>query len=95
MAIVAISTPKRTLELVKKIFCRFPRGIAPLDNYSDPPKPLTEIKRIEIKKDIGQAYFLLGMIGPKIDSPDKYACDLLATMLGSGESSRNFTEVEK
>jgi zinc protease len=94
MAIVGDIDAEKTLELVKKYFAAFFKGDTPPDQYRNPPSPLTEIKRIEIKKDIGQAYFLMGMVGPRIDSPDQYACDLLATMLGGGKSSRLYRKLK-
>jgi predicted Zn-dependent peptidase len=84
----------KTLELAKKYFAAIPKGTDPLDTYSNPPEPLKEIKRLEIKKDIGQAYFIMGMVGPKIESPDQYACDLMSSMLGSGESSRLYRKLK-
>jgi zinc protease len=58
-----------------------------VDRYSVPPVR-SRIDTIEIKKDVDQAYLLMISIGPKSDSPDQYALDLLATALGDGESSR-------
>jgi zinc protease len=75
------------LALVKKYFASIPRGVVAVDNYSTPPSR-AKIDSLEIKKDIGQAYFMAMSIGPKSDSPDQYALDLMATVLGDGESSR-------
>lgn len=87
MVIVGDLDAASTLQLVKKYFDSFPRGELPVDQYH-PPQPLREISRLEIKKDVNQAYLQIGMVGPKSDSPDQYAVDLMATILGSGETSR-------
>jgi len=81
-----------TLELVKKYFGAIPRGATPEDRYVS-PTPRTKVDVIEIKKDVGQAYLMMMGIGPKADSPDQYALDLVATMLGDGESSRLFKKL--
>ena len=83
----------KALELVKKYFGGIPKGSVALDNYGPPPSR-TKVDTIEIKKDIGQAYLLMMSIGPKADSPDQYALDLLATVLGDGESSRLWKKVK-
>jgi zinc protease len=83
----------KALELVKKYFGGIPKGSVVLDNYGPPPSR-TKVDTIEIKKDIGQAYLLMMSIGPKADSPDQYALDLLATVLGDGESSRLWKKVK-
>jgi zinc protease len=87
MAIVGDIDAASTLELIKKYFGDFPRGSLPEDKYSLPPTR-DEVVEIEIVKDVGQAYLMMGMIGPKADSPDQFTLDLLSTILGSGESSR-------
>jgi zinc protease len=87
MAIVGDVDAEETLALVKKYFGDFPRGSVPQDMYSPPPQR-DEITEIEIKKDIGQAYLMMSMIGPMIDSPDQFKLDIMATILGGGESSR-------
>lgn len=75
------------LALVQKYFGKIPRGTVAVDNYGTPPTR-TQIADIEIKKDIAQAYLMMMSIGPKADSPDQFALDLMATILGDGESSR-------
>jgi zinc protease len=87
MVIVGDIDAPKALELVKKYFAGIPKGSVALDNYDSPPVR-TRIDTIEIKKDIGQAYLLMMSIGPKADSPDQYALDLMAMILGDGESSR-------
>jgi len=87
MVIVGDLRADSALQLVKKYFGSIPRGELPVDQYR-PPQPLAEISRLEIKKDVNQTYLQIGMVGPKSDSPDQYAVDLMATILGSGETSR-------
>ena len=87
MVIVGDVNAASTMALVKKYFGEIPRGEVARDRYVAPPKH-DKITTINLKKDVNQAYLMLGAIGPKADSPDQYALDLAATILGSGESSR-------
>lgn len=87
LVIVGDIDPQATLELIKKYFGDIPRGDEVKDNYAMPPVH-DKITDIEIKKDVNQAYLLMMSIGPKSDSPDQFALDLMASILGSGESSR-------
>ncbi|MEW5923357.1 MAG: pitrilysin family protein [Candidatus Zixiibacteriota bacterium] len=87
LVIVGDVDPQTTLELVRKYFAGIPRGEEVKDNYALPPKH-DKVTEIEIKKDVNQAYLMMMSIGPKSDSPDQYALDLMASILGSGESSR-------
>lgn len=85
--IVGDIDPVATLEIVKKYFANIPRGSTPEDRYV-PPTPRTKVDLLEIKKDVDQSYLMMMAIGPKAESPDQYALDLVSTMLGDGESSR-------
>lgn len=87
MVIVGDIDPAKTLELVKKYFADFPRGTSPSDMYSPPPQR-DSVANVVIKKDINQAYLLMATIGPKADSRDQFALDIMANLLGGGESSR-------
>jgi len=87
MAIVGDLDAAATFELVKKYFGDFPRGTTPEDNYGPLPKR-NRVEEIEIKKDIGQGYLMMSTIGPRADSPDQFPLDIMATLLGGGESSR-------
>jgi len=93
MVIVGDVDAAKTLELVKKYFGDIPKGEVPHDNYN-PPVKHTKVKEIKIEKDIGQAYLLMSMIGPKADSPDQFPLDIMATLLGGGESSRLWKELK-
>jgi predicted Zn-dependent peptidase len=46
-------------------------------------------------KDADQAHIILGVPSHPIDHPDRYALQMLATVLGSGMSSRLFLEVRE
>jgi len=82
-----------TLELVKKHFGAFPEGTLPVDNYTAPPQH-DKITEIKIQKDVSQAYLMMSTIGPKADSPDQFPLDLMATIIGSGESSRLYKKLK-
>ena len=43
--------------------------------------------------DVNQIYFMGGYLGPKLDSKDQYALDVLAIILGQGASSRLYQEL--
>jgi predicted Zn-dependent peptidase len=77
----------QTMEQVKKYFAGFPEGTLPQDNYNPPPVR-DEVVEIKIEKDVEMAYLMMSMVGPKANSPDLYAVDVLAVLLGDGESSR-------
>ncbi len=83
----------KTLELVKKYFAGVPKGSVAVDRYADPPKR-TKIDSLLIKKDVNQSYLMLMSIGPRSESPDQYALDLVGTLLGSGESSRLYKKLK-
>ena len=85
--IVGDIDPVATLELVKKYFAAIPRGSTPEDRYIA-PTPRTKVDLLEIPKDVDQAYLMMMAIGPRAESPDQFALDLVSTMLGDGESSR-------
>jgi zinc protease len=87
LVIVGDINAAAALELVKKYFADIKPGTAPSDRYNPPPK-YSQVTKIEVKKDIAQAYLMMGMVGPKADSPDQYALDLLSNIIGGGQSSR-------
>ncbi len=87
MAVVGDFDAASTLEVVKKYFGAFPRGADPVDKYTPPPKSDT-VREIRIVKDVNQAYLLMSMLGPKADSRDQFTVDIMANLLGGGQSSR-------
>jgi zinc protease len=82
----------KTLEVVKKYFANIPKGSVAVDRYTDPPNR-TKIDTLVIMKDVNQAYLMMMSIGPRSESPDQYALDLVATLLGNGESSRLYKKL--
>ena len=87
MVIVGDIDAAETLEKVREHFADFPSGWTAEDIYVPPPKR-DKISEIKITKDVNQAYLMMSTIGPKSDSPDQYPLDIMANLLGSGESSR-------
>jgi predicted Zn-dependent peptidase len=62
------------------------------------PEPATPYANGRVKvftKQSDQAHVILGVPSYKLDHPDRYALQLLATVLGGGMSSRLFTEVRE
>ena len=76
-----------TLELFRKYFAPVPSGSVAEDLYANPPVR-TKVDSLTIKKDVDQAYLLVMSIGPRAESPDQHALDLVVTLVGGGESSR-------
>ena len=87
MVIVGDINADSTLAQIKKYFGAFPEGTSPQDRYSPPPTR-TRVEKINIKKDVGQGYLMMSTLGPQATSPDQFSLDILASLLGSGESSR-------
>lgn len=87
MVIVGDIDTAVTLGLVKKYFGDFSRGTTPSDNYRSLPER-KKIADLKIEKDIGQAYLMMSMVGPTGESPDQFPMDIMASLLGGGESSR-------
>jgi predicted Zn-dependent peptidase len=87
MVIVGDIDAALTLEAVKEKFGGFTRGQIPQDSYTAPPIH-TEITPLTITKDVGQAYLMMSTIGPMAESPDQFPLDIMANILGSGESCR-------
>ena len=93
MVIVGDVDTKATMKLVTNYFADIPRGMVAKDNYCKPPKR-NRVTEISIKKDIGQAYLMMCSIGPKSESPDQFPLDIMATLLGDGESSRLWKQIK-
>lgn len=94
MAIVGDLDATQTLELVKKYFGDIPRGDNVVDNYSPPPKH-DKVIDINLEQDIDQAYLMMSTIGPKANSSDQFAIDIIATILANGESSRFWKKLKE
>jgi predicted Zn-dependent peptidase len=65
---------------------------------ADGPAPVAPLAngRVRLKtKESDQAHLILGAPSYPIDHPDRYALNMVATVLGGGMSSRLFTEVRE
>jgi predicted Zn-dependent peptidase len=60
-----------------------------------PPSPLDRPNVFLLRKDTEQAHICLGTRGVSYMDPDRYAVDLLNTILGEGMSSRLFLEIRE
>jgi predicted Zn-dependent peptidase len=63
--------------------------------YVPAPAPLTKPVVLLNRKDTEQAHICLGTRGVSYLDPDRYALDLLNTVLGEGMSSRLFLEIRE
>jgi zinc protease len=73
--------------MVKRYFAWIPRGQPVLRQI--PPEPArTELARLEVTRPVPLPAMLLGFELPNYRSPQKPALELLASILGSGSSSR-------
>jgi zinc protease len=93
MVIVGDVDAGKTMDRVKAHFGDFPPGTRATDNYQTPP-PMTRIIEKGIQKDVGQAYMIMADIGPMADSPDQHPLDVMATLLGSGDSCRLYKKLK-
>ncbi|MCP4703338.1 MAG: insulinase family protein, partial [candidate division Zixibacteria bacterium] len=93
MVIVGDFDAKEALQKVKENFADFPSGWDAKDNYAKPPKR-DKVAEIRIEKDVNQAYLMMSTIGPMVESPDQFPLDLMANILGSGESSRFWKKLQ-
>ena len=65
---------------------------------TDEPEPAAPYKNSRVKvfsKQSDQAHLILGVPSYPIEHPDRYALQVLSTVLGGGMSSRLFTEVRE
>jgi predicted Zn-dependent peptidase len=72
-------------------------GDLPASQTGTPPSsPFGENGRVRVhEKASDQAHLCLGVAGYPIQHPDRYALEILRTVLGGGMSSRLFTEVRE
>ncbi len=59
------------------------------------PVPQLAVSRHVPRKDIAQVHLVLGADGPRHGDPNRYAFELLSTLLGGGMSSRLFQRVRE
>ncbi|MBI4639230.1 MAG: insulinase family protein [Candidatus Tectomicrobia bacterium] len=63
------------------------------ERVEEPPQ--TELRSVLLKQDVQETHLNLAFHIPGIESEDIYAIDLLAIILGSGESSRLFRKIKR
>ncbi len=93
MVIVGDIDPQKTMDLVKKYYADIPKGQVAKDRYAEPPKR-DSVAEIEIRKDVNQAYLMMMSIGPSSDNADQFPLDIMASLLGDGESSRLYKRLK-
>ncbi|MCK4852245.1 MAG: insulinase family protein, partial [Candidatus Omnitrophica bacterium] len=94
LSIVGDIDTKRALLGVKKAFKHFQRGA--VTTYMVVSEPVQMSKREIIQdRDLELAHLLIGFHGPDINSPDLYAMDVMAIILGAGKSSRLYTRLKE
>ncbi len=73
---------------------RYPKSEMPLTAMPEKEKPLLSIKKKVVHKNKEQAHLVIGFPGITIDSPDRYAFEVLSSVL-SGMSGRLFQELRE
>jgi predicted Zn-dependent peptidase len=94
MAMSGAIEPDQALRLVESRLT-LPEGPNGSGEYVAAPGPLTEPVVLLHKKDTEQAHICLGTRALSYLDPDRYALDLLNTILGEGMSSRLFLEIRE
>ncbi|MCS7198298.1 MAG: insulinase family protein [Candidatus Bipolaricaulota bacterium] len=96
MTIVAVGAFDRTLleALLRAKLQELPQGAEELPLKPQPISlALTENKRVEATKRLNLTWLIVGYPAPPVSSPDYPAMKLLNAILGSGMSSRLFSEL--
>ena len=78
---------KRVFDLVTTKLNDWPRRTPATPNLPQEPRQ-TSPRRAQIEKDINQSYLQMGWHTIPLQHPDLYALDVLAQIMGGGESSR-------
>jgi predicted Zn-dependent peptidase len=94
MAISGAVQPDQALQLVESRLT-LPEAPNGSMEFVPAPGPLTEPVVLLHKKDTEQAHICLGTRALSYLDPDRYALDLLNTILGEGMSSRLFLEIRE
>jgi predicted Zn-dependent peptidase len=94
MVMVGDVNPTQIFELVKKYFAKIPPG-KPLEEKFPPVQKLTQTQRKSLEKEVKQTYLNMAFLGPTITSPDQYALDIIAYILGVGENSRMWRRIKE
>ncbi|MDX6442651.1 MAG: hypothetical protein QOE43_2380 [Gaiellaceae bacterium] len=80
------------LERAQELFGDMPQGST---SEPEPAKPYKNGRVKVFSKQSDQAHLILGVPSYPIEHPDRYALQVLSTVLGGGMSSRLFTEVRE
>jgi predicted Zn-dependent peptidase len=80
------------LERAQELFGDMPQGST---SESEPAAPYKNGRVKVFTKQSDQAHLILGVPSYPIEHPDRYALQVLSTVLGGGMSSRLFTEVRE
>ena len=93
MGISGAVDPDQAIRLIESRLAlpEAPNGIS----YTPAPGPLTQPTALVHKKNTEQAHLCLGTRAVSYLDPDRYALDLLNTILGEGMSSRLFLEIRE
>jgi zinc protease len=89
MAVVVVGDIQadRTLDQIHAALGHLPRG--EIRQSVSPPEPLQDgMRSLDLKGDIMNAHIQMGWHIPDLFSRESVACDVLATVLGDGRSSR-------
>jgi predicted Zn-dependent peptidase len=94
MALSGAIQPEQAIQLIEPrlLLPEAPNGST---EFVPAPGPLTEPVVLLHKKDTEQAHICLGTRALSYLDPDRYALDLLNTILGEGMSSRLFLEIRE
>jgi zinc protease len=86
-----------TVELVNRLFSRFPTPPNLPKAVIEAEPPITGIRRLELELPrLEQARLMMGWIGPGVDQlHDAYGLDLLSVLLAGGRSSRLVRELRE
>ncbi|WP_456433324.1 M16 family metallopeptidase [Thermosulfuriphilus sp.] len=89
LAIVGDVEAREVFEILESLLGGWQQGQEEAPEPPGPPLPLSAPKFSTLHKEIGQAHLLLGFRTPGLESPDRFALDILAATL-SGQSGRLF-----
>lgn len=97
MVVVVAGDVKRSLveKKIKALFANVPAGPPPPHPaLLEPPAANTDVRRLTNPK-AQQAHLALGFVGPTLSDPDQVAMDVLAVVLGGGQSSRLYQKLRE
>ena len=92
LAVVGDIQSEDFLSLAKGLFKDF-TSKKPLDGSSKPEPKQKQLRKVEEEFSAGLTYLLLGFHSVSLTDEDLFALDVLATILGQGESSRLYKTI--